>query len=44
MPYERSSCSSTFSSSSGRVKLGQPLPESNLVSDRNSTAPQPAQV
>src|SRR4051812_44277033 len=28
----------------GAVKLGQPVPESNFVSDENSSAPQPAQV
>src|SRR6266542_4877348 len=27
----------------GSVKLGHPVPESNLASDRNSSAPQPAQ-
>jgi hypothetical protein len=33
----------TLSSDVGSKKLGQPLPDSNFVSDRNSSAPQPAQ-
>ena len=43
MPHERSSRSSTASATAGSVKLGQPVPESNFVSDENSSAPQPAQ-
>jgi hypothetical protein len=38
-----SSRSSTFSSSDGSQKLGQPVPESNLVSASNSSSPQAAQ-
>jgi hypothetical protein len=34
---------STASATAGSVKLGQPDPESNFVSDENSSAPQPAQ-
>src|SRR4051794_20607255 len=44
MKCERSSRSSTASATAGSVKLGQPEPESNLVSELNSSAPQPAQV
>ena len=43
IPWLLSSRSSTASASAGSVKLGQPLPESNFASDRNSSAPQPAQ-
>ncbi len=43
MPYVRSSCVSTASATIGSVKLGQPVPESNLVLESNSSAPQPAQ-
>src|SRR4051812_27895378 len=39
----RSRCSVTASATAGSEKLGQPVPESNLVSDPNSAAPQPAQ-
>jgi hypothetical protein len=35
--------SSTASATAGSVKLGQPVPESNLVSAANSVAPQAAQ-
>src|SRR5262245_21148535 len=44
MPWERSTSASTASVAVGAVKLGQPVPESNLASDENSSAPQPAQV
>ena len=37
----RSTSVSTASPAIGAVKLGQPVPESNLVSDENSSAPQP---
>src|SRR3989454_7795509 len=40
----RSDFSSTFSFSAGDQKLGQPVPESNLVSDENSGASHPAQT
>ena len=43
MPCDWSSRSSTASATAGSVKLGQPVPESNLVSESNSSAPQPAQ-
>ena len=42
MPKLRSSCSSTRPSATDRSKLGQPEPESNLASEENSSAPQPA--
>ncbi len=35
--------SSTASATFGSVKLGQPEPDSNLVVESNSSAPQPAQ-
>jgi hypothetical protein len=35
--------SSTASATAGSVKLGQPVPDSNLVFALNSTAPQAAQ-
>ena len=35
--------SSTCSRLAGSVKLGQPVPESNLVSEENSSVPQPTQ-
>jgi hypothetical protein len=38
--HERSSCSLTAPLSSGAQKLGQPVPESNLVLDENSEVPQ----
>src|SRR5918996_258651 len=41
MPCERSSRSSTASATAGSVKLGQPVPLSNLASGRN-TSPPPA--
>ena len=34
--------SSTASATAGSVKLGHPVPELNLASERNSLAPQPA--
>src|SRR5256714_546257 len=40
MPSVRSVCSSTAPSDAGCVKLGQPVPESNLSSARNSSCPQ----
>src|SRR5262245_11463532 len=40
MSHERSSCLLTASASVGAQKLGQPVPESNFVSDANSGAPQ----
>ena len=36
--------SSTLPSAAGWVKLGQPVPDSNLASEGNSSAPQPPQV
>ena len=36
----RSASVLTFWSSCGRVKLGQPVPESNLLAESNSGAPQ----
>src|ERR1700752_4963188 len=44
MPWLTSRSSSTWPSTAGAVKLGQPQPESNLASDSNSVWPQPAQV
>src|SRR3954452_696393 len=43
MPHDLSSRISTASATLGSVKLGQPVPESNLVLESNSSAPQPAQ-
>ena len=43
IPRLRSSCSSTASATAGSVKLGQPLPESNFVSELNSSSPQAPQ-
>src|SRR3954466_3309644 len=43
IPCETSSSVLTFSATAGEVKLGQPVPESNLVSDENRAAPQAAQ-
>jgi len=42
IPWLRSSTSSTASATSGSVKLGHPVPDSNLVSDENSSALQAA--
>jgi hypothetical protein len=44
MKKARSVSVSTALSATGSVKLGQPVPESNLVSDENSSWPQQAQV
>src|SRR3954454_19596837 len=44
MPWLTSRSSSTWLSTAGAVKLGQPQPESNLASESNSVWPQPAQV
>jgi hypothetical protein len=43
MPWVESISVATASSSSGFQKLGQPLPESNLVCEPNSSAPQHTQ-
>src|ERR1700745_422533 len=43
MPWLTSRSSSTWLSTAGAVKLGQPQPESNLASDLNSVWAQPAQ-
>src|SRR4051794_24473134 len=43
MPWLLSGVSTTFSSSAGCVKLGQPQCDSNLLSEANNSAPQPAQ-
>ena len=43
MPCEVSVFSSTASATIGSVKLGQPVPESNFVSEPKSSAPQPRQ-
>src|SRR5207249_9789286 len=40
----RSDFSSIFSFSAADQKLGQPVPESNFVSDENSGAPHPEQI
>jgi hypothetical protein len=40
MKSRRSSLRTTFVSSSGRVKLGHPVPESNLSSELNSGSPE----
>src|SRR3954462_3019352 len=42
MNSELSGRVSTAAATAGSVKLGQPVPESNLVADENSSAPQPA--
>ena len=44
MRYELSSCADTAPSATGSVKLGQPVPESNLVSEEKSGSPQETQV
>ena len=44
IPWEVSVRSSTASATAGSVKDGQPEPESNLSSERNSSAPQPAHL
>jgi hypothetical protein len=43
MPWLSSGSSSTFSATAGSVKLGQPVPESNLVSEEKSSASHAAQ-
>ena len=43
MNSDRSGRVSTASATFGSVKLGQPVPESNFVSEEKSSAPQPAQ-
>ncbi|HXQ74564.1 MAG TPA: hypothetical protein VN844_28930 [Pyrinomonadaceae bacterium] len=40
MPCELSTFSTTFSASSGRVKLGHPVPLSNLSKDAKSGSPE----
>src|SRR5262245_63869507 len=44
MNHERSSCSLTAPISTGAQKLGHPVPESNLVVEENSGAPQHTQL
>jgi hypothetical protein len=39
-----SACSVTAFFEMGCQKLGQPVPDSNLVSERKSSCPQPAQT
>ena len=43
IPWEKSLCRSTAAATAGSVKLGQPVPESNLASEANSSAPHAAQ-
>ena len=43
IPCDVSGWSSTASATAGSVKLGQPLPESNFVSELNSSLPQAPQ-
>ena len=43
MPWLWSGRSSTASAAAGSQKLGHPVPESNLVPELNSTAPQAPQ-
>ena len=43
IPCELSSRAPRLAAVAGSVKLGQPVPESNFVSDENSSAPQAAQ-
>ena len=43
MKNERSVSVATAFALAGAKKLGQPVPDSNLVSDRKSSLPQPAQ-
>jgi hypothetical protein len=42
MPWLTSSWSSTASATAGSVKLGHPVPDSNLASELNKAAPQAA--
>jgi hypothetical protein len=44
IPYVVSLSVATFSGTAGREKLGQPVPESNLVSELNKGAPQQTQL
>ena len=44
IPWERSFFSSTFSVFAGLSKEGQPVPDSNLVSEENNSVPQPEQT
>jgi hypothetical protein len=44
MPWLESRSSAIAAASAGAVKLGQPHPALNLVSDSNSVVPQPAQT
>jgi hypothetical protein len=44
MNQELSACSSTAFLSMGAQKLGQPVPDSNLVSELKSSRPLPAQT
>ena len=43
IPWLESTCVSTLASDAGSTKLGQPEPESNFASERNSSVPHPAQ-
>src|SRR3954470_14257475 len=43
IPWLLSGTSSTAPATAGSVKLGQPVPESNLASELNSSAPQAPQ-
>ena len=43
MKWLPSSAVARLAGSAGRQKLGQPLPDSNLCSDRNNSAPQQTQ-
>jgi hypothetical protein len=43
MNHEPSVSVATAARSAGAKKLGQPVPDSNFVSDRKSSVPQPAQ-
>ena len=43
MNSDRSVSVATASGSAGAKKLGQPVPDSNFASERNSSVPQPAQ-
>ena len=43
IPWLTSVWVTTLSSVDGSKKLGQPLPDSNFVSERKSSAPHPAQ-
>ena len=42
--WDRSVCALTAPSATGAQKLGQPVPDSNLVSEENSGAPQQTQA